>query len=128
MDSTLKEYKEDLDSDLEYDELSINDFQSKLPAIKHKWVFRLIQHKDKLLQAKSKRVELIKKEHSTHSPVNLSTRTIENMQSDDENVLKVDDFIKNQELIIDYLEKVEKIVSSCTFDVKNLIEYMKLEM
>ena len=39
----------------------------------------------------------------------------------------ITDYIKEQRLCIEYLEKVERILSSMTFDIKNLTEIMKLE-
>ena len=40
---------------------------------------------------------------------------------------EINEQIEENELIIEYLEKVEKIFSSTTYDLKNAIELMKME-
>ena len=35
--------------------------------------------------------------------------------------------IDDQELIIEFLEKTEKVFTSLSFDIKNIIEIMKME-
>ena len=35
--------------------------------------------------------------------------------------------INEEKLIVEFLEKIEKIFSSLTYDIKNIIEIMKLE-
>ncbi len=39
----------------------------------------------------------------------------------------IDSQISENKIIIEFLEKVEKIFNSMTFDIKNLTEIMKLE-
>ena len=40
----------------------------------------------------------------------------------------IDDDIRECDAIIEFLEKVERILNSMTFDIKNLTEIMKLEL
>ena len=42
-------------------------------------------------------------------------------------IKKIDQEIEEVDLIIDYLEKVESICRSMTFDIKNAVELEKLE-
>jgi Mg2+ and Co2+ transporter CorA len=61
------------------------------------------------------------------SPIPLSKTTLEQAASNDENVTKIQESIDKLETIIEYLEKVEKLTSSLTWDCKNLIDLQKLE-
>ena len=40
---------------------------------------------------------------------------------------KLADDIKSTELLVEYLEKVEKIYSAMTYDYKNIVELIKME-
>ena len=44
-----------------------------------------------------------------------------------ETVEKLTEEIKESEMIVEYLEKVEKIFSAMTYDYKNIVELMKME-
>jgi hypothetical protein len=61
------------------------------------------------------------------SPIPLSKTTLEQAASNDENIIKIQESIDKLETIIEYLEKVEKLTSSLTWDCKNLIDLQKLE-
>ena len=63
----------------------------------------------------------------SESPVKIAEPVAEKKVSKVDSVLKIDAEIKEAYLLIEYLEKVEKIFSSMTFDIKNVTEIMKLE-
>ena len=42
-------------------------------------------------------------------------------------MIEIQHRINEQELIVDYLEKVERTFTSLGFDIKNIIEIMKME-
>ena len=42
-------------------------------------------------------------------------------------IMKLDRKIKEERLLVEFLEKAEKIFSSMTFDIKNITEIVKLE-
>jgi hypothetical protein len=44
-----------------------------------------------------------------------------------EKIVDINNQIYYNTLIIEYLEKVEKVLSSITYDIKNIVEIMKLE-
>ena len=101
-----------------------------LPGKKHKWVARLIQHKDELnklkklqKKLKDKTIERLKNE----SNVTLTIPTLEKKAENTDLLKGIAQKIKNQQLIIEYLEKVEQVFRSMTWDIKNVIEIMKLE-
>ena len=46
--SILEEYLKEMEKDVVFDDFTIKETQMKLPAIKHKWVGRLVRHKQDL--------------------------------------------------------------------------------
>ena len=55
--STLEKYIEEMSKDVDVDEFNLKDVQMALPALKHKWVGRLMRHKhniNELMNAKTK--------------------------------------------------------------------------
>ena len=61
------------------------------------------------------------------SPVKLSTYTVDKTSDDSGMIREIQVKINEEKLIIEFLEKTEKIFSSLTYDIKNIIEIMKLE-
>ena len=126
----LEDYGEELKQDVTLDAFTVHEVQLKLPAIKHKWVGRLMRHKQTLYELdkkkKSHKADLIDKINE-ESHVKLSVAAIDRL-IDQKNLMgDINDYIKEQRLAIEYLEKVERILHSMTFDVRNLTEIMKLE-
>ena len=126
----LEEYGEELKQDVTLDAFTMQEVQLKLPAIKHKWVGRLMRHKQTLYtlekKKKSYKFELIDKIQE-ESHVKMSVSAVEKLIEQKNLMGDITDYIKEQRLCIEYLEKVERILSSMTFDIKNLTEIMKLE-
>jgi hypothetical protein len=126
LDSLFETYQKEIAEDIKVDELSLKDKAMLVPTIKHKWVGRLMTHKvqlKKLNEAKKK----IYKKISADSPIPLSKATLDQAASNNDSVSKIQESIDRLEVIIEYLEKVEKLTSSLTWDCKNLIDLQKLE-
>jgi hypothetical protein len=123
-------YIKELESDLKIDELNLKDYQLKLPGIKHKWAGRYIRHKYELLQLRSKRGEIKRSlvEQIQHtSPVKLAMPIIERTAEKHSEMKDIDAKINELSLVTELLEKAEKTLSSTSFDLKNLIDIIKLE-
>lgn len=126
LDNLFEAYQREIAEDIKVDELSLKDKAMLVPTIKHKWVGRLMSHKvqlKKLNEAKKKTFKKI----ASDSPIPLSKATLEQAANGNENVIKIQESIDRLEVIIEYLEKVEKLTSSLTWDCKNLIDLQKLE-
>ena len=126
----LEEYILEMEKDTEFDDFSIKDTQMKLPAIKHKWVGRLIRHKNDLNKARYERQDLVKslaQKIIANSPYKITDIAAEKASYKHEEVQKLSEKIKEYELIIEFLEKTERVLSSMTYDIKNLVEIIKLE-
>jgi hypothetical protein len=126
----LEDYIKELENDLKIDELTLKEYQLKLPGIKHKWAGRYIRHKLELNGLKKKR-ERIKKavvdQVQEQSPVKLALPVIERTAEKHSEIVEIDSQMKQVELTVELLEKAEKTLSSASYDIKNLIEIIKLE-
>lgn len=126
----FEKYIKEMDVDVEIDEFNIKETQMKLPALKHKWVGRLIRHKGVLGELNNRRDNTIKqiaKELIDTATYQVTLPTAQKAAEKHEKVKKIDAEIRENKLIVEFLEKSERIFSSMTFDIKNITEIMKLE-
>jgi hypothetical protein len=130
MDIFLK-YQEEIKEDTKIDQLNILEKQLMLPAIKHKWVARLIEQKRNkaILEKKRKDIkeEVLEKLMKDGVPSGIPKASLNSKVESSEAIKKIDDEIDQVDLTIDYLEKVEKIMSSITYDIGNATKIMVLE-
>jgi hypothetical protein len=126
LDSAFEKFDKELATDLRMDELTIKERAMLAPVIKHKWVARTAQHKNLLLKLKSAHKALLKKVTSS-SPVSLSKSSLDHIASNSPELQQIQEGIDKVQNIIEYLEKIEKLTSSLTFDYKNVIDLQKLE-
>ena len=135
--SLILKYSEELQKDMHIDELNVMQVALMLPAIKHKWVARLIESKIQIKNLdkqkkdiKDKFFEKIKNEPSaTHLKLSSIAieRSIENNINYRDFISELDNNIEDTKLVILYLEKVENIFKNMTYDIKNIIDLNKLE-
>ena len=126
-DKFLK-YKEAIEKDLKIDQFNIHNKVNDIPSLKHYWVAKLIEAKIEIKQLEKKKKELIKKvNESAEVGLKLSTASMNNVISKSPVIAEINEQIEELELIIEYLEKAEKIFNSTTYDLKNAIELMKME-
>jgi predicted transcriptional regulator YheO len=126
----LEQYIIEAEDDARVDEVTIHDKSMKLPSIKHKWVARLINAKrdeSKLIRQKRAAIADIAVKLKEKGKVNLSDASINAAASKHESISKIQEQIDEYKDIIEYLEKLERIFSSITWDYKNIVEIMKLE-
>jgi hypothetical protein len=102
----------------------------RLPARKHFWVARLIETKIKrnslFREKKQLKKEVVKKVISD-SPVRISQSAAESAAERHESISKLNESISEQDAIIEYLEKVEKIMGQMHWEIKNIIDINKME-
>ena len=126
----LKKYIEDINKDLYLDDFNLKEVQMRLPARKHFWVARLIEAKIKrnTLFAKKKKLkkDLVKKVIED-SPVRINQTAAETAAERYDSVVTINNSIKEQDTIIEYLEKVEKILSTMHWEIKNIVDINRME-
>lgn len=126
----FKRYIAEINKELEINEMNLKEASMRAPARKHFWVSRLINHKIELNNLKKSKDSIVKAlfdKSTVSSPVVLSKSTLEKSIENTEEVKKINDQIKENETIIEYLEKVEKIYSSITYDIKNMVQMTSME-
>jgi len=126
----LEEYISELTQDVQIDEFNMKDVQLKLPAIKHKWTGRLMRSKmdiDSKYRQKNQLVEKVAEALIQESPVALSLPMARKTAEDHVDVRQIQSDIKELRLVVEFLEKTERTLSSITFDIKNIVEIIKLE-
>jgi hypothetical protein len=127
----FSKFTEEIQLDTHIDEINVLQKQLMLPAIKHKWVSRLIENKRKLNNLISKKDKIKKEvlEQLTEKglPPNLPKTSLEQKIKDSDVYKKIEEEISDTTLVIEYLEKVETILRSMTYDIKNIIDINKLE-
>lgn len=126
----LDQYIDEIEKDLQINEFNLKDSSMKTPARKHYWVSKLIRHKRNLLKLRQQR-DSIKKDVVqkiiAESPVKVTVPVAEKASYRHDKMKDVSNQISNEELIIEFLEKTEKTFSAVGFDIKNIIEIMKME-
>lgn len=132
MDTALfDKYRAEIEEELELSDFNMKDVQMRMPAIKHKWVARLIQQKielNKFKKLKAEAIEAVIDKTRKDNPVLLSDHALAKQAEKNELIQKIILKMEECEMLIDYLEKVEKVCSSTSYDIKNLIDIKKLEL
>jgi len=127
----IEEIKKELEEDTKVDELNLLEKQLRLPAIKHKWVARLIEQKRYLYSLEKKRKTIRAAVYASYEregiPPGIPKTALDRKIEESEAIQKIDEEMANAKLVIEYLEKVESIFRSMTYDLKNIIEINKLE-
>ncbi len=126
----LTDYINELKLDAVINELNIKEKSLVLPGLKAKWVSRLINHKNTLNNLERSKKKLIKNlipQVKENMPVRLSDNVIKESAESTVEVQKINNEIDREKMLVDFLEKAEKTVSSYSFDISNIIKIMQLE-
>ena len=129
-ETLLEKYNKELTDFFAINEFNVKEVQLRLPGVKHLFVTRLIKHKQleqKLKKAKENAKNRAAKEIEESSPVLLSSGTVQSAIEKSETIQKINQQIIDNSFIIEFLERTEKILSSTTYDIKNIVEITKME-
>lgn len=128
----FEKFQLEIKEDVKIDQINLLERQLMLPALKHKWVARLIENKRLKNQLEKKKKDLkeevLKNLEKNGIPTGIPKVALQAKVDSSDVIHKINQEIENVNLVIEYLEKVEKIFSSMTFDIKNITEISKLEM
>lgn len=126
----LERYIQEITEDLKLDEFTIKDASLKSPGRKHFWVSRLINHKRNLYKLEAQLEETLGtlvNEVQSQAVIKLSKDSVITAAQNNDLIKNLKLQIKEEKLIIEFLEKTEKSFSSLTYDIKNIIDIIKLE-
>ena len=128
--SLLQQYINELEDDVRLDELNLKDAALTLPGKKAKWVSRLMLEKSNLLELskkKDKTVATVIEEIKKESPIKLTYPSLKDAAERHSKIIELSQEIKEKESVVEFLERVDKTIHSIGFDIKNLIELIKME-
>ncbi len=123
-------YHEEITKLTTIDEFNMKQVQLELPAHRHYWVGRLMFHKlevSKLQKAKKKAISQIIENLQNENPVTVTYKTLLASAENHPVVHKIEEQIAENEVLIEYLSKIESNFRSMSYDIKNLIEIIRLE-
>ena len=127
---SLSNYIEELKQDCLVDEMNLKESSLLLPAKKAKWVSRLILEKNnfnKLEKDKKKQLNVVIEKIKQEAVASISAPVLRNVAEKHESILEIDEKIEESKNLIDFLERVEKVMSSMSFDIGNIIKIVQLE-
>jgi hypothetical protein len=128
--SLIQKYEEEIKKYVTVDEFNMKQVQMDLPSIRHYWVGRLMFHKQEIIRLKKLRKmaqSKISEKMQEESPVGLTSKTTLVAADGHPIVIKIDDQISENEILVEYLGKIEANFRSLSFDIKNIIEIVRME-
>jgi hypothetical protein len=128
--SLFERYNDEIKKVIAVDEFNMKQVQMDLPVQRHYWVGRLMFHKQEILKLKrlrSQAQQKIAEKTRSELPVGVSSKTVITSTDSHPVIQKIDEQIAENELLVEYLSKVEANFRSVSYDIKNLIEIIKLE-
>lgn len=126
----LIEYHEKIAEFLKFDELNLRNSQLELASVRHYWVGRLMFHKQqvaKYKKAKDKAAKSLRQKLEHETPIGLTAKTIAESINSSEIMQKIEEEIVNQELLVEYLTKVESNLRDAQYGMNNLSKIIALE-
>jgi len=127
---SLSNYIEEVKDDCVVDDINLKESALMLPAKKAKWVTRLILAKNsvnKLEKDKKKQISIIMEKLKQESISTVSNAVLKSLAEKHESVIEIDNKIEENYNLIDFLERVEKVMSSMSFDIGNIVKIVQLE-
>lgn len=121
---------DEIGQDLVVDDFNLKEVQMRLPARKHFWVARLMDakvEKNRLILKKKRLKKELTKKVINESPIKISISTAEQHAERHESILQITELVNEYIVIVEYLEKCERVLSSMSFDLKNIVEINKME-
>lgn len=126
----IDQYVSEIENDLIINEFNIKDVSMRTPARKHYWVGKLIKHKKNLFYLEKQKSEIKKrvvKEIIEQSPIKVTIPVAEKASNNHSDIIDINEKINNETLIVEFLEKTEKVFSSVSFDISNIVKIMQME-
>jgi hypothetical protein len=125
----IKKYQKQYEEFVKIDDFTLEDRTRRVPAEKHFWVCRLIDakiEKEKLNKLKSSTKHTLQKKIMEESPVALNKQVLDDLDKTP-SLENLNQKIKEQEYLIEYLTKIVDIITYISQDIKNIILIKQLE-
>ena len=125
----IKKYQAQYEEFAKITDFNLEDVTRRVPAEKHFWVCRLIDakiEKDKLYRSKASTKHTLQKRIMEESPVALNKQVLDDLDKTP-SLEAINQKIKEQEYLIEYLTKIVDIITYISQDIKNIILIKQLE-
>jgi len=123
----IEKYAIELDMDTYVDVTNIMEKQLSAPNVRHKWLYKLVQAKQKLISLYDDKDALLQlKMQGNPLPIS-SNPAIKKRAEGDADMKDINKHIHGQELLVEYLDGAVKQMNQIGFDFRNLVELMKME-
>ena len=121
---------DEIGKDLVVDDFNLKEVQMRLPARKHFWVARLMDakvEKNKLLAEKKRLKKELTKRVIADSPVKVTQSVAEQHAERHDTIISINTKVYEYDAVIEYLEKVEKVLSQMSYDISNIVKIQQME-
>lgn len=126
----IEKIQHEYQNDIRFDEFTLKEFQLKVPGLKAKWS-AILSINETYLQELNEKKDLVKtaliNEITKKDLRPLSDVAKENLAKKDSRYVGVLQKIKKQVVINKYLERVHNNIQNVTWDLKNILDELKIE-
>lgn len=125
----IKKYQAQYEEFCNISDFNLDERAKRVPAEKHFWVCRLIDakiEKDRLYKLKASTKNTLQKKIMEESPVTLNKQILDDIEKST-SLESINQKIKEQEYVIEYLEKLVNQVTFIGNDIKNIISIRQLQ-
>lgn len=124
----IEKYTKEFEMDAELNQVNLKDRQYKHPTIRLKWWYRLRQHQRKMIEIKRDIEKLILvKTVKEQQMSNISGRAVSEKLKSDPDIIEMKRDLIDEEEVVDYIDGLLTILAGMGFDMKNLVELIKME-
>lgn len=127
--TSLNKYSDELKDDVKISEQSLREKSLIVGSLHAKWLCYLYTEKENLEKLTSLKKKLINKQlnlNENKSVLRLKSETL--IEQGDENIIKINKLMKNTTDCIDFIERALVVISNLGYNIKNIIEIIKLQI
>ena len=126
LNSRLEKYIKEFDEDVQLTISNIKEKSLMVSSYQSKWIRYYFQEKHLNQKLKAAKLEYTK-QHANKLSFKPTQTVMPQIQEQDQNIVKLNTEIKNSELCIEFIEKSMAVLEKMNFQVKNVIDIIKLE-
>lgn len=126
LNSRLEKYIKEFDEDVQLTISNIKEKSLMVSSYQSKWIRYYFQEKHLNQKLKDAKLEYTK-QHANKLSFKPTQTVMPQIQEQDQNIVKLNTEIKNSELCIEFIEKSMVVLEKMNFQVKNVIDIIKLE-
>ena len=124
----IEEYTKEFELDAELNAVNLKDKQYRHPTIRAKWWYRLRQHQRKVLDIQRSIEDVILAKTIKEQQLSkISERAVKQKLTSDLEIISMKRQLTEEMEVVDYIDGLMNILAGMGFDMKNLVEMLKME-